>query len=92
MPEQIEEPLPLEDAADQCLQLQSDGRRIVLPVDRAPDLEPLLVRREQADARLQAIGEHQRRVVVHQRGKLRPCKSAPARRRTGTRIMPPIWR
>jgi hypothetical protein len=68
--QQVEEALPLEHPAHQHLQLQRRLRRVALAVDGAPDLEPLLVRRQRAHARLQAIAHHQRRVVVQQRGNL----------------------
>ena len=71
MLQQVEEPLPLEHSADQHLQFQRRRRRVALAIDGAPDLEPLLVRRQRADARLQAVAHHQHRVVVQQRGDLR---------------------
>ncbi len=66
MLEQVEEALRLEHPAHQHLQLQRGLRRIALAVDRAPDLEPLLVGRERADARFDAIGHHQHLVVMQQ--------------------------
>lgn len=71
MLEQVEEALALEHPAHQHLQLQRGLRSGVLAIDRAPDLEPLLVRRHGTHARLQAIAHHQRRVVMQQRGNLR---------------------
>lgn len=55
MVQQVEEPLPLEHPAHQHLQFQRRLRRIALAIDRAPNLEPLLIRRHGTHAGLQAI-------------------------------------
>jgi hypothetical protein len=66
MLEQIEQALPLEHPSHQHLQLQRRFRRVLLAVDGAPDLEPLLTGRERTDARLHTVRHHQQLVVVQQ--------------------------
>ena len=68
--EQIEEAPLLEHPAHEHLQFQRRLRRIALAIDRAPDLEPFLIRRERADARFEPVGDHEHLVVVQQRGNL----------------------
>jgi len=57
--QQIEEPLRLEHAPDERLELKGCGRRMGLAIDAAPQLEPLLVGGERADAGLETIAHHQ---------------------------------
>jgi hypothetical protein len=68
--QQIEKALPVEDAADQGFQLQLGGGGINLTINSAPQLEPLLVGGDRADAGLQPIAHHHYGVVLKQRGNL----------------------
>ena len=43
--QQVQEPLSIEHAPDERLQFEGTGFRIAHAIDRAPDLEPLLVGR-----------------------------------------------
>ena len=72
MLEQFEEPALLEDPPDEHLDFVTRLRRIAFAVDGAPDLEPFLVGRERADARLRAVAHHEEFVVVQQRGDFSP--------------------
>jgi hypothetical protein len=62
--EQVQEAPPVENPAHQHLKLQRRPGCLALAVDGPPHFEPFLVRRQGADARLQAIANHQRGVVV----------------------------
>ncbi len=68
--DQVEEAVPVEHAAHQHVQFQRRGGRVRLAVHGPPHLEPLLLRRQRPDTRLQAVRDHQHRVVMHQRGDL----------------------
>ena len=68
--QQIEEALRLEHATDERFQLQGRGRCVGLAIDAAPQLEPLLVGGERADAGLQPIAHHQGGVVLKEGGNL----------------------
>lgn len=69
--QQIQKPLPLEDALHQHVQLQHGLRGVSFAVDRPPDLEPLLIRRQRADPGLQPVAHHEHGVVGQQRGDFR---------------------
>src|ERR1035437_10497141 len=72
--DEIEEPAPLEDALEDHLQLRHPHRRIAAPIDRAPGLEPLLARAQDADPRVGAVRDDKRAVVVEERRDLRPVR------------------
>ena len=67
---QVEEPLALEHATHHHFQFERGLRGIAVAVDRAPDLEPLLVRGERTDARLQPVAQDKSGVVVEKRRNL----------------------
>ena len=68
--EQIEETAPLKHAAHEHFEFVRCLGRILFAVDGAPDLEPFLIGRERADARLRTVGDDEEFVVVEQRGDL----------------------
>ena len=68
--EQVQKPLPLEHPAHQHFQLQRRLGGVALPINRAPHFEPLLIRGDRPHACLDAVGHHQNRIVMQQRGNL----------------------
>ena len=70
VPQQRQQPLLIEHAADQHFQFQDRRRGQFLARDGPPDLEPLLVGRQRADAGLQPVRDDQGLVVVEERGDL----------------------
>ena len=66
--EQVEEPLPVEDALDQHVELGRARRGDVHAVDRPPGHEPFPVGRDRADPGVQAVGDDQQLVEGEQAG------------------------
>ena len=69
--EEVEEPAAFEYALEHGFQFGRSLRREIVAVDCAPGHEPLAVGGQRADARGDAVGDHQRRVGAEQRADLR---------------------
>ena len=67
VPQQLEESLPVENAANQDFQFQNGWRGRLFARNGPPHLEPFLVGRQRTDPGLQAVRDDQRLVVVEQR-------------------------
>ena len=67
MPDEIQKTALVEHATQQNFKLRHGGGRDGFAVNRAPRHEAFLVRADRADARLQAVGNNQHRVVDEQR-------------------------
>jgi hypothetical protein len=92
MLEQVEEPLALEYAAHQHLELRHRLWRVAVAIDGAPHLEPFLIRGDGPDASLGAVAHDQRGVVLQKRAdfrlvRLELCVRAPDRRVLVRRVL-----
>src|SRR5205807_9477367 len=84
---EVEESLPLEHAFEHDLQLRHRRRRIASPAHRPPGLEPLPARAQRADARLHAVGDHERRIGGEERWDLRLVGLELVERRPDGRVL-----
>ena len=64
--DEVEETPRVEDAADERIEFQDGLARFILAVNRPPDFEPFLTRRQRPHPRMQAVRDHQHLVVVEE--------------------------
>ena len=69
--DQVQQAVLVEHTFEQRFQLQRTRRHKLLARDGAPRHEPLPIRRDRAEPRFVAVGNHQQRVGVEQRRDLR---------------------